>query len=139
LFSIMTLMCYDDAYRVTPRVSALAGYDRLVSEPLVKKNSPERIHEVESEQDPEEDLKEDLEEEEESKKKRLKEASESDSNTLPPDYTAPNEETETDLDFTARCETKHEELKNTCESSIQSKPDSPHTVPAYMLSDYSYH
>ncbi|GJZ98842.1 putative ribonuclease H-like domain-containing protein [Tanacetum coccineum] len=67
------------------------------------------------------------EEEDESKKKRLKEASESDSNTLPPDYTAPNKESETDMDFTARCEIKHEELKNTCESSIQSKPDSPHT------------
>ncbi|GKE25796.1 hypothetical protein Tco_1441180 [Tanacetum coccineum] len=26
-------MCCDDAYRVTPRVSALAGCDRLVSEP----------------------------------------------------------------------------------------------------------
>ncbi|GJZ98843.1 hypothetical protein Tco_0671296, partial [Tanacetum coccineum] len=93
----------------------------------VKEKSPERIHEVELEEDPEEDLKDDLEEEEEPKKKRLKEASESDSNTLPPDYTAPNKESETDLDFTARCETKHKELKNTCESSIQSKPDSPHT------------
>ncbi|GJR85796.1 putative reverse transcriptase domain-containing protein [Tanacetum coccineum] len=28
-------MCCDDAYRVTPRVSALAGCDRLVSNPLV--------------------------------------------------------------------------------------------------------
>ncbi|GJT02042.1 hypothetical protein Tco_0823211 [Tanacetum coccineum] len=26
-------MCCDDAYLVPPRVSALAGYDRLVSEP----------------------------------------------------------------------------------------------------------
>ncbi|GJT36033.1 hypothetical protein Tco_0926452 [Tanacetum coccineum] len=68
----------------------------------VKEKSPERIHEVELEEDPEEDLKDDLEEEEEPKKKRLKEASESDSNTLPPDYTAPNKESETDLDFTAR-------------------------------------
>ncbi|GKC71175.1 hypothetical protein Tco_1117058, partial [Tanacetum coccineum] len=57
--------------------------------------------------------KEDLEEEGETKKNRLKEASESDSNTLPPDYTTPIEETETDLDSTARCEAKPEELKNT--------------------------
>ncbi|GJV14386.1 putative reverse transcriptase domain-containing protein [Tanacetum coccineum] len=31
-------MCCDDAYRVTPCVSALAGCDRLVSEPLVIEN-----------------------------------------------------------------------------------------------------
>ncbi|GJR63174.1 hypothetical protein Tco_1505336 [Tanacetum coccineum] len=31
-------MCCDDAYLVTPRVSALAGCDRLVSEPLVIEN-----------------------------------------------------------------------------------------------------
>ncbi|GJU80647.1 hypothetical protein Tco_1283012 [Tanacetum coccineum] len=31
-------MCCDDVYRVTPRVSALAGSDRLVSEPLVIEN-----------------------------------------------------------------------------------------------------
>ncbi|GJU45613.1 putative reverse transcriptase domain-containing protein [Tanacetum coccineum] len=31
-------MCCDDAYLVTPRISALAGCDRLVSEPLVIEN-----------------------------------------------------------------------------------------------------
>ncbi|GJS47243.1 hypothetical protein Tco_0597364 [Tanacetum coccineum] len=36
VFSILlTPMCYDDIHDVVPRVSALAGYDRLVSEPLV--------------------------------------------------------------------------------------------------------
>nr|GEZ85327.1 hypothetical protein [Tanacetum cinerariifolium] len=62
--------------------------------------------------------REDSEEEEEPKKKRLKEISESDLNTLPPDYKAPNEETETDLDSTARCKSKPKELKSTCESSV---------------------
>ncbi|GKD81213.1 hypothetical protein Tco_1348052 [Tanacetum coccineum] len=42
--------------------------------------------------------KEDSKKGEKPKKKRLKEASESDSNTLPPDYTVPNDETEADLD-----------------------------------------
>nr|GEU86215.1 hypothetical protein [Tanacetum cinerariifolium] len=64
-------------------------------------------------------------EEEEPKKKRLKDASVSDSNTLPPDYTTPDKGTETDLDSMARCKTKSEELESTCESSIQSKLDSP--------------
>nr|GEZ98143.1 hypothetical protein [Tanacetum cinerariifolium] len=32
---LLTSMCCDDAYHVTPRVFALAGCDRLVSEPLV--------------------------------------------------------------------------------------------------------
>ncbi|GJW53698.1 reverse transcriptase domain-containing protein [Tanacetum coccineum] len=66
-----------------------------------KKKSPERVPDVESEEDPKEDPQEDSEKEGESKKKKLKEASESDSNTLPPEYTTPNEETETDLDSTA--------------------------------------
>ncbi|GJZ54751.1 hypothetical protein Tco_0609944 [Tanacetum coccineum] len=35
---LLTSMCCDDAYRVTPHVSALAGCDRLVSEPLVIEN-----------------------------------------------------------------------------------------------------
>ncbi|GJZ65903.1 hypothetical protein Tco_0622599, partial [Tanacetum coccineum] len=38
LFSIVTSMCCDDAYHVTSRDSALAGCDRLVSEPLVIEN-----------------------------------------------------------------------------------------------------
>ncbi|GJV63704.1 hypothetical protein Tco_1474532 [Tanacetum coccineum] len=32
---LLTLLCCDDIHEVTPRVSALAGCDRLVSEPLV--------------------------------------------------------------------------------------------------------
>nr|GEX04274.1 hypothetical protein [Tanacetum cinerariifolium] len=53
-----------------------------------------------------EDPEKDLEDEEEPKKKRLKEVSECDSNTWPLYYMAPNEETESCLDSTARCETK---------------------------------
>ncbi|GKA16277.1 hypothetical protein Tco_0696024 [Tanacetum coccineum] len=68
---------------------------------------------MESKEDPKEDPQENSEEEGELKKKRLKKASESYSNTLPPDYTAPNEETETDLDSTAKCEAKPKELKST--------------------------
>ncbi|GJY23831.1 hypothetical protein Tco_0397489 [Tanacetum coccineum] len=34
-FSVLTPLCYDDIHDVTPRVSALAGCDRLVSEPMV--------------------------------------------------------------------------------------------------------
>ncbi|GJW49407.1 hypothetical protein Tco_0090758 [Tanacetum coccineum] len=37
-FSVSTPLCYDDIHDVTPRVSALAGCDRLVSEPLVIEN-----------------------------------------------------------------------------------------------------
>nr|GEW11017.1 hypothetical protein [Tanacetum cinerariifolium] len=105
----------------------------------VKEKSPEIVPQVESEEDleeEEEDPQEDFEEEGEPMKKRLKEASESDSNTLPPDYTAPNEKTETDLDYTARYEAKPKELESTCESSVRFKPDSPKTIPAYMLPDY---
>ncbi|GKA74829.1 putative reverse transcriptase domain-containing protein [Tanacetum coccineum] len=35
---VVQRVCCDDAYRVTPRISALARCDRLVSEPLVIKN-----------------------------------------------------------------------------------------------------
>ncbi|GKA33089.1 hypothetical protein Tco_0719456, partial [Tanacetum coccineum] len=35
---LLTPMCCDDAYLVTPRIFALAGCDRLVSEPLVIEN-----------------------------------------------------------------------------------------------------
>ncbi|GJU89642.1 putative reverse transcriptase domain-containing protein [Tanacetum coccineum] len=36
---LLTPLCCDDIHNVTPRVSALAGCDRLVSEPLVIENS----------------------------------------------------------------------------------------------------
>ncbi|GJS24399.1 putative reverse transcriptase domain-containing protein [Tanacetum coccineum] len=49
------------------------------------------------------------------RRSNLKEASKSDSTTLPLDYTTPKKETETDLDSTARCEAKPKELENTCE------------------------
>ncbi|GJS24162.1 hypothetical protein Tco_0452794 [Tanacetum coccineum] len=61
---------------------------------------------------------EDSEKEGEPKKKQLKGESESDSNTLPPDYTTPNEETETDLDSTARYEVKPEEFENTLANNV---------------------
>ncbi|GKA58556.1 hypothetical protein Tco_0757744 [Tanacetum coccineum] len=35
---LLTSLCCDDIHDVTPRVSALAGCDRLVSEPLVIEN-----------------------------------------------------------------------------------------------------
>ncbi|GJX41197.1 putative reverse transcriptase domain-containing protein, partial [Tanacetum coccineum] len=127
----------------THHLDQRTAYRRLVpvvtSPVQVKEKSPERVPDVESEEEPKEDPQEDSEEEDKPKKKRLKEASESDSNTLPPDYTSPNEDTETDLDSTARCEAKLKELKHTCESSVRSKPDSPQTIPAYMLPDYPFH
>nr|GEX37979.1 reverse transcriptase domain-containing protein [Tanacetum cinerariifolium] len=96
--------------------------------------SHERVIGVESEEDPKEDPQEDPKDEVEPTKKRLKDASKSKSNTLPPNYTTPNEETKTDLDSTTRCEAKPKELENTCESSVRSKPYSPQTIHAYMRS-----
>ncbi|GKD43244.1 hypothetical protein Tco_1267889 [Tanacetum coccineum] len=111
----------DDAYRVTPRDSALTGCDRFVSEPLVieKRFRWEIVYpppEPKRWIDPKTGWRmkriaykrlvpvitsyEDSEKKGEPKKKQLKGESESDSNTLPPDYTTPNEETETDLDST---------------------------------------
>ncbi|GJY92087.1 hypothetical protein Tco_0507869 [Tanacetum coccineum] len=40
---LLTPLCCDDIHDVTPRVSALAGCDRLVSEPLVIKNCKTRV------------------------------------------------------------------------------------------------
>nr|GEU31541.1 hypothetical protein [Tanacetum cinerariifolium] len=57
--------------------------------------------------------KEDLKKEEE-----LNEALESDSNTLPPNYTASDEETDSDMDYTARSGAKVEELYNTCKRNV---------------------
>ncbi|GJX65601.1 hypothetical protein Tco_0299944 [Tanacetum coccineum] len=53
-------MCCDDAYLVMPRDSALAGYDRLVSEPLVIENYS--ISDLEKEPIEEEPLEEPKEE-----------------------------------------------------------------------------
>nr|GEU33745.1 hypothetical protein [Tanacetum cinerariifolium] len=135
-------MSCDDVYRVTPRVSAVVGYDRLVSDPLVierfcweivyplhrpqwficpktghrmkrtaysrcvlvitplvhvKGKSPKKVPNVKSEEeleeDPKEDPQEDSKEEGEPNKRRLKEASDSDSNTWPLDDSTRNEET----------------------------------------------
>ncbi|GJY80893.1 reverse transcriptase domain-containing protein [Tanacetum coccineum] len=85
----------------------------------VKDKSPEKIPKVESE--------EDLEKEEE-----LNEASKSDSNTLPLDYTASDEETDSDLDSTARSEARVEELEDTCKRNFRPKLDSPQTIHAYI-------
>ncbi|GKA58870.1 ribonuclease H-like domain-containing protein [Tanacetum coccineum] len=41
---LLTPLCCDDIHDVTPRVSALAGCDRLVSEPLVIENYVSLIH-----------------------------------------------------------------------------------------------
>ncbi|GJU22539.1 hypothetical protein Tco_1155881 [Tanacetum coccineum] len=43
---LLTLLCCDDIHDVTPRVSALAGCDRLVSEPLVIENCVMNSYEV---------------------------------------------------------------------------------------------
>ncbi|GJW61703.1 hypothetical protein Tco_0111038 [Tanacetum coccineum] len=72
---LLTSMCCDDAYHVTPRVSALTGCDRLVSEPLVIENhdyptprryrweiSPRSVLEVEKKEEEEEEPKEEEEE-----------------------------------------------------------------------------
>ncbi|GJV15199.1 reverse transcriptase domain-containing protein [Tanacetum coccineum] len=60
----------------------------------------EKVLDMESKEELEEDPQDDSEKEGKPKKKRLKEASESNSNTLPPDYTSLDEKTETDLDST---------------------------------------
>ncbi|GKB36423.1 hypothetical protein Tco_0881365 [Tanacetum coccineum] len=40
---LLTPLCYDDIHDVMPRVSALAGCDRLVSEPLVIEKVEEKM------------------------------------------------------------------------------------------------
>nr|GEY23032.1 putative reverse transcriptase domain-containing protein [Tanacetum cinerariifolium] len=60
-------------------------------------------------------LEEEKEEEEQPKKTWLKEASKSDSNALPLDYTAPNKDNKIEMDSTARCEAKPKDFENTCE------------------------
>ncbi|GJR81565.1 hypothetical protein Tco_0152350 [Tanacetum coccineum] len=106
-------MCCDDGYRVTPYDSALAGCDRLVSEPLViKKRSVE-----DTEEDPEKPSEETLEEEE-PRKKKSKETPDSGSNTGSLEYSASKEEVESYLESTARSEAKPKELENTCASGV---------------------
>nr|GEW45560.1 hypothetical protein [Tanacetum cinerariifolium] len=134
-------MCCDDAYRVTPRVFALAGCDRLISEPLVieRKNHLREFlmwNQKEPEEDREEDPQENSEEECELKKKRLKEASESDSNTWPLDDSTSDDETDSELQSIARSKAKPKESEDTCESSVRPKLNSPKTIPAYTLPDF---
>ncbi|GJR98583.1 hypothetical protein Tco_0270757 [Tanacetum coccineum] len=91
----------------------------VITPPIqVKEKSHERIPDVESKKDPEEDPQEDSEEEGELKKKRLKKASESDSNTWPLNDSTSDEEIDLELQSTARSEAKPKELEDTCESSV---------------------
>ncbi|GKE96558.1 hypothetical protein Tco_1581413 [Tanacetum coccineum] len=94
-------MCCDDAYLVMPRDSALAGYVSLLSEPLEKlvirnPRGKEGAQTMETElrmiskngsisEFREYSTSREDREKEEPQKKRLKETSVSDSNTLPPD------------------------------------------------------
>ncbi|GJX86795.1 hypothetical protein Tco_0337569 [Tanacetum coccineum] len=64
LFSIVTSMCCDDAYPVTPRVSSLAGSGRLVSEPVLFRPTGYSISEDPEEEPIEEDPLEEPNEEE---------------------------------------------------------------------------
>ncbi|GJW01983.1 hypothetical protein Tco_1560839 [Tanacetum coccineum] len=79
------------------------AYRRLVSSPT----HPLQVKEKPFEKDPEE----------EEPNEDSKEASESGSKTLPPDYTTLNEDTDTDLDSTARSGAEAEELEDTYESN----------------------
>ncbi|GKD63988.1 hypothetical protein Tco_1306096, partial [Tanacetum coccineum] len=94
----------------------------------------EKIPKGDPEEEPEEDLEEESEDDlEEELNEEPKEASESGSNTLPLDYTTLNEETDLDLDSTARSEAKADELEYTCESNVRPKLSLTQTIPAYML------
>ncbi|GJT98768.1 hypothetical protein Tco_1094286 [Tanacetum coccineum] len=64
------------------------------------------------------------EDEEESEKKRSKEASGMGLNSEPPGYAAIDNEVESDLESTSRSEPKCKEMEDTCESVVQSNPDS---------------
>nr|GFA49110.1 reverse transcriptase domain-containing protein [Tanacetum cinerariifolium] len=90
----------------------------------------------EPEEDREEDPQENSEEECELKKKRLKEASESDSNTWPLDDSTSDDETDSELQSIARSKAKPKESEDTCESSVRPKLNSPKTIPAYTLPDF---
>ncbi|GKG53274.1 hypothetical protein Tco_0552542, partial [Tanacetum coccineum] len=70
------------------------------------------------EEGPEEDPKEDSEEDPE---EEPNEASRSGSNSWPLDYTAPNGETESDLDSTIMSGAKAEGLEDTWESNVRPK------------------
>nr|GEY11557.1 putative reverse transcriptase domain-containing protein [Tanacetum cinerariifolium] len=97
-FLLLTPLCCDDTHDVTPRVSALAGYDRLEGKE---------------------------EEEEESEKKGLKEASEMGSNSKSPGYAAFDNEAESDIESTARSEPKCKEMEDTCEKMAPNRRSGP--------------
>ncbi|GJU68517.1 hypothetical protein Tco_1254776 [Tanacetum coccineum] len=71
-----------------------------------------------------EEEEEEEEEKEESKKKGSMEASELGSNSESPGYAAFDNETESDLESTARSEPKCKEMEDTYESGVRPKPDS---------------
>ncbi|GJZ50124.1 reverse transcriptase domain-containing protein [Tanacetum coccineum] len=79
-----------------------------------------------------EEEEEEEKEKEESEKKGSKEASEIGSKFESSGYAASDNEVESDLESTARSEPKCKEMKDTCESGIQPKPDSSKVVPAFI-------
>ncbi|GJS41124.1 hypothetical protein Tco_0566167 [Tanacetum coccineum] len=137
---LLTPLCCDDTHNVTPRVSALAGCDRLVSKPMVieKKSEGKWIMKKEKrmiskdgiisefhgytpskEEEEEEDEEEEEEEKkEESVKKGSKEASEMGSNSESSGYAASDNEVESDLKSTTMSEPKCKEMEDTCESGV---------------------
>ncbi|GJZ85935.1 hypothetical protein Tco_0657545 [Tanacetum coccineum] len=81
--------------------------------------SPRSVLEIKYKEEPEEDPKEDLkEEDDELKKNKLKEEVESSSNTRPLEYSAFEEEIESDLESTARSGAKPKELEDTYASGV---------------------
>nr|GEV10381.1 reverse transcriptase domain-containing protein [Tanacetum cinerariifolium] len=143
---LLTPLCCDDTHDVMPRVFALAGCDRLVSEPMViekkcimKKEMrmiskdgmiskfPGYISSKEEEEEYEEEKDEEEEEEEgkkESEKKGSKEALEMRSNSKSSGYAASDNEVESDLESTTRSEPNYKEIEDTCESRVRPKLDS---------------
>nr|GEV40135.1 reverse transcriptase domain-containing protein [Tanacetum cinerariifolium] len=136
IFSLLlTPLCCDDTHDVTPRVSALAGCDRLVSEFMVigKKWIMKKEMRMVSkdgtisefpgytssmEEKEEEEEEEEEEEKEESEKKGSKEASEIGSKSKSSGYAASDNEVESDIESTTRSEPKCKKMEDTCESGI---------------------
>ncbi|GKF62910.1 hypothetical protein Tco_0182964 [Tanacetum coccineum] len=98
-------------------ISEFLGYTSSKEED----DDEEEDEEEEEKKDKEEDEEED---EEESEKKRSKEASGMGLNSEPPGYAAIDNEVESDLESTSRSEPKCKEMEDTCESVVQSNPDS---------------